>query len=143
MLYGDDQPLTPVRCLGFYNFVFAPHGTCMEVAAAYASNILGAQQAPLITHCLVTNEGRNGLQVDLARGHRVGLCGANAREAFVVAEVEVGLGAVDGHVALAMFVGVQRPRVDIDIRVEFLYGDGIAAGLQQFADAGRDNAFAK
>ncbi len=25
-LYGDDQPLTPIRCLGFYNFVFAPHG---------------------------------------------------------------------------------------------------------------------
>ena len=26
MLYGEDQPLTPVRCLDFYNFVFAPHG---------------------------------------------------------------------------------------------------------------------
>ena len=67
--------------------------------------------------------------VDLTRGHRVGLGGTDAREAFVVAEVEVGLGAVDGHITLAVLVWVQRPWVDIDVRVDFLYGDGVAAGL--------------
>ena len=67
--------------------------------------------------------------VDLTRGHRVGLCGADAREALVVAKVEVGLGAVHGHITLAVFVGVERPRVDIDIGIDFLYGDGVAAGL--------------
>ena len=67
--------------------------------------------------------------VDLTRGHRVGLCGADACEAFVVTEIKVGLGAVDGHIALAVLVWVQRPRVNIDVRVDFLYGDGVAAGL--------------
>jgi len=74
--------------------------------------------------------------IDLTRGHRVGLCGADAREALVVTEVEVGLGAIDGHIALAVFVRVQRSRVDIDVWVEFLNGNAKAAGLQQFADAG-------
>ena len=81
--------------------------------------------------------------INLARGHRVGLGGADAREALVVAEVEVGLRAVHGHIALAVLVWVQCPRVDIDVGVDFLYGDGIATGLQQFADAGRDNTFSK
>ena len=81
--------------------------------------------------------------IDLARGHRVGLCSADAREAFVVAEVEVGLRAVNGHIAFAVLVGVQRPRIDIDVGIDFLDGDGIAAGLQQFADTGRNNAFSK
>ena len=58
------------------------------------------------------------------------MCGADTREAFVVAEVEVGLGTVHGHIALAVFVGVERPWVDIDIGVEFLDGDREAAGLQ-------------
>ena len=67
--------------------------------------------------------------VDLTRGHRVGLSGADACEAFVVAEVEVGLGAVDGHIALAVLIWIQCPRIDIDIGIDFLYGDGVAAGL--------------
>ena len=68
--------------------------------------------------------------VDLTRGHRVGLGGADAREALVVAEVKVGLSSVDGHVTLAVLVWIQCPRIDVDIRIDFLYGDGVAAGLK-------------
>ena len=67
--------------------------------------------------------------VDLSSSDRVGLCGTDAREAFVVAKVEVGLGAVHGHIALAVFVWVQRARVDIDVGVDFLNGDSEATGL--------------
>ena len=37
----------------------------MEVVAAYAISIPSTQQASLITDCLITNEGRNGLQIDI------------------------------------------------------------------------------
>jgi hypothetical protein len=40
-----------------------------------------------------------------------------AREAFVVAEVEVGLGPVVGHEHLTVLVRAHRARVDIDVRV--------------------------
>ena len=39
MLYGEDQPLTPVRCLGFYNFVFAPHGHHQDRYDALKKNL--------------------------------------------------------------------------------------------------------
>jgi dipeptidase E len=39
MLYGDDQPLVPVRCLGFYNFVFAPHGDDQDRYDALKKNL--------------------------------------------------------------------------------------------------------
>ena len=50
-------------------------------------------------------------------------------KALVVAEVKVGLGAIDGHITLAVLVWIQCSRVNIDIGVDFLYGDGVAAGL--------------
>ena len=59
-----------------------------------------------------------------------------------MSEVEVGLHAVGGDVTLAVFVRVERTRVDVDIRVELLYRDSVAACLQQFSDAGRNDAFA-
>ena len=44
-------------------------------------------------------------------------------EALVVAEVEVGLGAVLGDEHLAVLVGRHRPGVDVDVRVELLQLD--------------------
>ena len=42
-----------------------------------------------------------------------------------------------------MLVGVQRPRVDIDVRIELLDGDLVAARQQQLSDAGRDDALSQ
>ena len=44
-------------------------------------------------------------------------------EALVVAEVEVGLGAVVEHEDLAVLERVHRARVDVDVRVELLEDD--------------------
>ena len=60
---------------------------------------------------------------DVRRARRV-----RVREALVVAEVEVGLGAVLGDEDLAVLVGRHRARVDVDVRVELLQADGRARG---------------
>ena len=75
-----------------------------------------------------------------AGGDAVVACGVDTREALVVTEVKVGLKTVVRDVALAVLVGVQGARVDVDVGVEFLNSDLIAASLQQAADAGGDDA---
>ncbi len=72
--------------------------------------------------------------VDLAGGDVVGLGGRHAGEALVVAEVEVGLGAVVGDEHLAVLVGAHRPRIDVQIGVELAQADLVAARLQEGAE---------
>ena len=75
-------------------------------------------------------------QVDLA-GRVVAPAGQRrGGEAFVVAEIEVGLAAVVEHVDLAVLVGAHRPGIDVDVGVELLHLDPQAAGLEQHADRG-------
>ncbi len=52
-------------------------------------------------------------------------------EALVVAEVEVGLGAVVGDEDLAVLVGRHRPGIDVDVRVELEDGDAETAALRR------------
>ena len=58
-------------------------------------------------------------------------------EALVVADVEVGLGAVLGHEDLAVLERAHRPRVDVQVRIELLRRDGEAARLEQATQATR------
>ena len=69
--------------------------------------------------------------VDAPGGDVVGAGGLYVGEALVVAEVEVCLVAVDGDVALAVLVGVERAGVDVDVGVELLDGHAVAAGQQE------------
>jgi hypothetical protein len=57
-----------------------------------------------------------------------------AGEALVVAEVEVGLGAVVGDEHLAVLVGRHRAGIDVEIGVELAQADLVAARLQQRAE---------
>src|SRR4029077_13259004 len=57
-------------------------------------------------------------------------------EAFVVAEVEVGLRPVVGDEDLAVLERAHRSRVDIDIGVELLHGHRQATGLEQATERG-------
>ena len=75
---------------------------------------------------------------DVRRARRV-----RVREALVVAEVEVGLGAVLGDEDLAVLVGRHRARVDVDVGVELLEADGEAAGDEEAADGGGGDALAE
>ena len=55
-------------------------------------------------------------------------------EALVVADVEVGLGAVLGDEHLAVLERAHRPRVDVDVRVELLHLHLQPARLEQPAE---------
>ena len=46
-----------------------------------------------------------------------------------MSEVEVCFVTIVGDIAFAMFVGVERPWVDIDVGVKFLDGDAVATCL--------------
>ncbi len=81
--------------------------------------------------------------VDPARRDVRGAAGVGVGEALVVAEVEVGLGAVLGDEHLAVLIGRHRARVDIDVGVELLQPDRQAAGDEQPPDRGRGDALAE
>ena len=81
--------------------------------------------------------------IDTARGHVVGARGLDVREAFIVPQVQVGLMAIDGDIALAVLIGVERSRVDVDVGVKLLARHAVAAREQQPRDARRDDALAQ
>ena len=68
--------------------------------------------------------------VDLAGGDSWRLRQLFVDEALVVAEVEVGLGAVGGDEDLAVLIRRHRARVDVEVRVELLEGDGDVRDLR-------------
>ena len=79
-----------------------------------------------------------------AAGRDVGALGqVLVDEPLVVAQVQVGLGAVVGDEHLAVLVRRHRPRVDVDVGVELEDGDLEAPRLEQAADAGGGDALAE
>ena len=74
--------------------------------------------------------------VDLAGGDVRRAVQLGVEEALVVADVEVGLGAVVGDEDLTVLERVHRPGVDVEVGVELLHGDPQAAHLEQAAEAG-------
>ncbi len=81
--------------------------------------------------------------VDPARGDVVGLAGGDSGEALVMAEVEIGLGAVVGDVDLAMLVGRHRPGIDVEIGVELADPHLVAARLEERGERGGHQPLAK
>ena len=81
--------------------------------------------------------------VDASRGQRVGFGCLNAGKPLVVSQVQIGLHPIDGDIALAVFVGIECARVDVDVWVELLDGDVVASGLQELTDRRRDDAFSQ
>ena len=64
--------------------------------------------------------------VNASRGDVVGARGLDVGEALIVPQVQVRLMAIDGDIALAVLIGVQRARVDVDVRVKLLAGDTVS-----------------
>ena len=81
--------------------------------------------------------------VDLAGRYVVGLGRMDTQESFVMAQVQVGLGAVFRDVALTVLIRIERTGIDVDVGIEFLDGDAKAARLQEFGQGSRDDAFPK
>ena len=91
------------------------HGSAEVIAAAFASQ---------------------DVLVDAAGGDVVGLARGNAGEALVVAEIEIGLGAVVGDEHLAVLIGAHRSGIDVEIGVELTETDGVPARLQKRTECG-------
>ncbi len=64
-------------------------------------------------------------------GDVVGLLRRHAGEALVVAEVEVGLGAVVGDEHLAVLIRAHGAGIDVEIGVELSEPDRIATSLKK------------
>src|SRR5438128_4744706 len=69
--------------------------------------------------------------IDAPRGDIVGLGGGTSGEALIVAEVEIGLGAVIGHEYFAVLVRRHRYGVELEIGIELAQPNLVAARLQQ------------
>ena len=70
-------------------------------------------------------------------------CARNAGEALIMAEVEIGLGAVVGHIDLAVLIGRHRPRIDVQIGIELADSDREAARLKERPEGRREQTFAE
>ena len=77
--------------------------------------------------------GQNVL-IDTSGGDVVGLGGGTPGEALIMAEVEIGLGAIVGHEHFAVLVRRHRSGIEIEIRVELAKPNLVASGLQQRAE---------
>ena len=82
-------------------------------------------------------------RVDLAGGDVRLAVQPDVEEPLVVADVQVGLGAVVGDEDLTVLERVHRARVDVEVRVELLHLDAQAAHLEQTSQAGRGQALAE
>src|ERR1700733_12144582 len=86
--------------------------------------------------------GENVL-VDATGGDVVGLGGGTPREALIVTEVEIGLGAIVGYEHFAVLVWRHRSGIKIEIGVELAKPDLVAPRLQQGAERRRSQTFAE
>ena len=114
----------------------SPHDALLDLVGDVRDDLDGAAEE--VAAPLARDHGR----VDLPGGDVVSTREAEVDEALVVAEVEVGLGAVVGDEDLAVLVGVHRARIDVDVRVELDDGDGDPAALEQTAERGDGDALA-
>ena len=83
------------------------------------------------------------LLIDAAGGDVVAARRRAAGEALVVAEVEIGLGAVVGDENLAVLIGRHRARIDIEVGIELAQPHLVAARLQQRAERRRSETLAQ
>ena len=81
--------------------------------------------------------------VDAPGGEIAVAPGSGAHETLVMAEVEIGLGAVLGNEHLAVLKRAHGARVDVDVRIELDHRDLEAAGLENRAQRGGSDALAQ
>ena len=86
--------------------------------------------------------GQNGF-VDAAGGPVVVAGKLGVGEALVVAEVEVGFGAVFGDEDFAVLKRAHGAGIDVKVRIALLKGDFEAATFEETADGGGSYAFSQ
>ena len=93
----------------------------------------------VLAAALLGDDGR----INLSGGHIRRAVQIAVQESLVVADVEIGFGAVLGDEHLAVLERVHGAGVDIEIGIEFLHGDLQAASGEQLAQAAGGEAFAE
>ncbi len=83
---------------------------------------------------------RDDLFVDAAAGEVVGLGQPGVGKTLVVAEIEIGLGAVVGDEDLAMLERAHGAGIDVEVGVELLTRDLESAAFQKTPDTGGGDA---
>jgi hypothetical protein len=86
---------------------------------------------------------RNNLFVDAPRGPIVIAGKFGVGEAFVVAEIEIGFGAIVGDENFAVLKGRHGARIDVEIRIELHQVNFEAMAFQQAANRGRRQSLAQ
>ncbi len=86
--------------------------------------------------------GEDGF-VDAAGGPVIVAGKLGVGEALVVAEVEIGFGAVFGDEDFAVLEGAHGAGIDVKVRVALLQGDFEAATFEETADGGGSYAFSE
>ena len=81
--------------------------------------------------------------VDLAGREVRGARDVAVDEALVMAEVQVGLGAVLGDEDLAVLIRRHRPGVDVEVGIHLQRGDGETAGREDATERSGGDAFAQ
>ena len=61
----------------------------------------------------------------------VGSTCPDVRETLIVPKVKVSLAPIFRHITFTMFIRIERPWVNVDVRVKLLDGDTIASSLHQ------------
>ena len=80
--------------------------------------------------------------VNLAAGEIVVARENAIGEALVMAEIEIGLGAIIEDINFAVLERVHRSRIDVEIGIEFLENNPQSAQLEKRAERSRRQAFA-
>ena len=85
----------------------------------------------------------NDRVVDTAGGVVVSLPHHGICVSLVMTQIKVGFSAVVRHINLAVLKGVHGAGIDVDVRVEFLKGNGQTAAFKKGADCSGSQALAK
>ena len=86
---------------------------------------------------------RDDAAVDFARGVIAGFGTGDPGDPFIVAEIQVGLRAVVGDENFAVLVRAHGAGVDVQVRIQFLHGDPVAAFFQQKRQRRRRDPFSQ
>ena len=103
------------------SFATSVSGQPVALVSGTQVNLSGLQVITLVPAALRARPVQR--ITDLSGGEVVLLRSFDARVAFVVSQIEIGLCSIVGHIDLAMLKRIHRPRIDIDVGIEFKKGD--------------------
>ena len=118
--FGDDK--VAAALLGEHSDI------ALDLVSDVGDNLYGL--AEVVALALAFDDGLE----DTSCGKRIGPCGPDPGKPLIMTEIQVGFSAIDGNVALAVLVRVERARIDVDVRVELLYGHAVAPCLKELAN---------